>query len=80
MNYVTTDILPLEDELDENHDEHRHEYDQAGKNHECSWEGLDTCVVDDGVERVGEEVDEAGDEGEAGENSPHFVTVHRLTE
>ena len=70
----------MEDELDENHDEHRHEYDQAGKNHEGSWEGLDTCVVDDGVERVGEEVDEAGDEGEAGENSPHFVTVHRLTE
>ena len=68
--------LPLEEELDENHDEHRNIYDEASEEYEGSGVALNTGVIDDGVERVRDEVDEAGDEGERGEDSAHFSAVH----
>ena len=69
-------VLPLKDIPDDNHDDHRYEYDKAGEKHEGTREGLDAGVVDDSIERVGEEVDKARDEGEAGEYPAHLSTVH----
>ena len=68
--------LPLKEELDENHDEHCYKYDEASEEHEGAWEVFNTGVVDQSVERVGNEVNKAGDEGESRENSPHFRAVH----
>ena len=73
---VNLEILPLQEELDENHDEHCYVYDEASEEHEGSWEVFNTGVVDQSVERVGNEINKAGDEGERGENSPHFRAVH----
>ena len=55
-------ILPFEEELNQEHDDQGQEYDKTGKEHEGSWESLNAGVIDQSVERVREEVDEAGDE------------------
>ena len=68
--------LPLEEELDEYHDEHRYIYDEASEEYEGPRVALNTGVIDDGVERMRDEVDEAGDEGERREDSAHFRAVH----
>ena len=68
--------VPLEEELDENHDEHRYIYDEASEEYEGPRVALNAGIIDDGVERVRDEVDNAGDEGKRGENSPHFRAVH----
>ena len=68
--------LPLEEELDENHDEHCKIYDEASEEYEGPRVALNAGVIDDGVERVRDEVDEARDEGERGEDSAHFTAVH----
>ena len=77
--WITPAAPVLEEELDQNHDDHRHKYDETGKDHEGAWEGLDTGVIDEGVERVGDEVNEAGDEGKTGEYSSNFRALDRLT-
>ena len=69
-------ILPFEEELNQEHDGQCQEYDKAGKEHEGSWESLNAGVIDESVERVGEEVDEAGDEGKTGEYPSHLPTFH----
>ena len=69
-------ILPFEEELNQEHDDQGQEYDKTGKEHEGSWESLNAGVIDESVERVREEVYEAGDEGKTGENPPHLPTLH----
>ena len=69
-------ISPFEEELNQEHDGQCQEYDKAGKEHEGSWECLNAGVIDESVERVGEEVNEAGDEGKTGEYPPHLPTLH----
>ena len=75
MNHKMPD-LPLKEELDENHDEHCYKYDEASEEHEGAGEVFNTGVIDESVERVRDEVDNAGDEGKRGEDSPHFRAVH----
>ena len=77
MNHKIPDS-PLREELDENHDEHCHKYDEPSEEHEGAGEVFNAGVIDQSVERMRDEVDKAGDEGKRGEDSPHFRAVHRL--
>ena len=69
-------LLPVEEELDQDHDDQGQEYDEPCEEHEGSGESLNAGVVDESVERVGEEMDEAGDEGKTGEYPAHLATFH----
>ena len=79
INRVTFFLPVPEEKLDYNHNEHCHKDDEASKHHEGAREGLETGVIDEGVEGMGEEVDEAGDEGETREYSSDLRALDRLT-
>ena len=80
INRVTFFLPVPEEKLDYNHNEHCHKDDEASKHHEGAREGLETGVIDEGVEGMGEEVDEAGDEGETREYSSDLRALDRLTQ
>ena len=71
-------FLPSEEELDQDHDYQGQEDNEAGEEHEGSWESLNAGVVDKSVERVGEKVDEAGYEGKTGEYPAYLPTLNWL--
>ena len=64
--------------LDDHHDGHGHEDDEAGDHHEGAGEGGKGLVVDDGVHGPGHELDQGRDERQAGEDPTNLRLLHRL--